>query len=118
MRSNAGGGGSGRVLGERGAPALEAPEFVLQLRPGITLDALVLIAGEVAEPLAVGHPSAAGPIVKLTKLVEVRGGSGHFTSFPRMWADPTRGTGHGTDAPRGRAILLACRPARRVSRRS
>src|SRR5438067_12067392 len=76
--------GSGGVLRERGSPALEAPQFPLELRPRIALDALILVAREVPQAIVVGRPRAARAFVEFTQLVDVRRGGGHFTSFPRM----------------------------------
>ena len=80
---------------QRGSPALEATELGLKLRPRFALGSLVLITIEVSEPFAVRRPCATRPVVELAELFEVRGGSGHVTSFPRIGAaDPTRGSGH------------------------
>src|SRR5262249_32482364 len=87
--------GSVGRLHQRRSSAVEAPELSLKLRPRFALGSLILLAVEVAKPFAVRRPFATRPLVPLAKLFEVRGGSSHVTSFPRIGdADPTPGFGH------------------------
>src|SRR5580704_4838643 len=74
----------GGVLRQRRAPALEAPELLLELRPRIALGQLVFLAVKVTKPFVVGHPCATRPVVQLAELLELSGGGGHVTSFPRI----------------------------------
>src|ERR1700693_5879542 len=69
--------GSGGVLGEGLAPALEPAQLPLELVPRLGLDPLILLAAELPELVTVGLPRLTLSVVELAEPVGVIDDRGH-----------------------------------------